>query len=62
VGLGAATVLTVKAVLPTTAHVATGAAVLGTCWLVTLRAWRLTGPGPRTAALPLPVADRTATA
>jgi len=39
--LGAATVLSGRAVVPTTAHVAVGAAVLGTCWLVTLRAFRL---------------------
>lgn len=38
--LGALTVLTGKAVLPTTAHVATGAALLGTAWLLTLRAFR----------------------
>jgi cytochrome c oxidase assembly protein subunit 15 len=38
--LGAATVLTGKAVTPTTAHVATGAAILGVCWLTTLRARR----------------------
>jgi cytochrome c oxidase assembly protein subunit 15 len=42
IGLGAATVLSGKAVLPTTLHVATGAAVLGACWLATLRAYRLT--------------------
>jgi cytochrome c oxidase assembly protein subunit 15 len=40
VALGAATVLTARAVVPTTAHVATGAALLGGCWLVTLRARR----------------------
>jgi cytochrome c oxidase assembly protein subunit 15 len=40
VALGAATVLTAKSVVPTTAHVATGAAVLGACWFVTLRARR----------------------
>lgn len=44
VGLGAATVLGHKAVLPTTAHVATGAAVLGGVWLLTLRAHRLLWP------------------
>ena len=38
--LGAATVLTGKSVVPTTAHVATGAAVLGVTWFVTLRARR----------------------
>jgi len=41
IALGGATVLTARAVVPTTAHVATGAAVLGTCWLATLRAYRL---------------------
>jgi cytochrome c oxidase assembly protein subunit 15 len=40
IALGAATVLTGKSVLPTTAHVATGAAVLGLLWLTTLRARR----------------------
>jgi cytochrome c oxidase assembly protein subunit 15 len=62
VALGAATVLTGKSVVPTTAHVATGAAVLGTCWLVTLRARRhlrrpqamavLTAPFPDAAPAP----------
>lgn len=41
IGLGALTVLTGKAVLPTTAHVATGAAVLGACFFLLLRAFRL---------------------
>jgi heme a synthase len=41
VGLGAATVLTGKAVLPTTAHVATGGAILGLTFLVLLRARHL---------------------
>ena len=41
VALGAATVLTGKAVTPTTAHVATGAAVLGACWWIALRARRV---------------------
>ncbi|MFQ5525645.1 MAG: heme A synthase [Thermoanaerobaculia bacterium] len=39
--LGATVVLTGKAVLPNTVHVATGAMVLATSLLVTLRAWRL---------------------
>jgi hypothetical protein len=34
-------VLTGKAVTPTTAHVAMGAAVLGSCWWLSLRSWRL---------------------
>jgi cytochrome c oxidase assembly protein subunit 15 len=41
IGLGGATVLSGRAVVPTTAHVAVGAAVLGTCWRATLRAFRL---------------------
>ncbi len=40
IGLGAATVLTGKAILPTTAHVACGAAVLATSLVLTLRAHR----------------------
>jgi len=62
VALGAAAVLTGKSVVPTTAHVATGAAVLGLCWLVTLRARRhlrrpqamavLTAPFPDAAPAP----------
>jgi len=39
IALGAITVLSAKAVLPTTAHVATGAALLGTSLVLTLRAW-----------------------
>jgi heme a synthase len=49
--LGAVTVLSGKAVLPTTAHVAVGAVVLGVCWFATLRAFRLTRPRPRPVAL-----------
>ncbi len=41
IGLGGATVLGGRAVVPTTAHVAVGAAILGACWLTTLRAFRL---------------------
>jgi len=44
VGLGATTIWTQKAVVPTTFHVATGAAILGLCWLLTLRTWRLSRP------------------
>ena len=44
VGLGAATVLTGKAVLPTTAHVAMGAAILGGTFLVMLRSRHLLRP------------------
>jgi cytochrome c oxidase assembly protein subunit 15 len=41
IALGALAVLTGKAVTPTTLHVATGAAILGGCFLLTLRARRL---------------------
>jgi cytochrome c oxidase assembly protein subunit 15 len=41
IGLGAATVLTGKAVTPTTFHVAVGAAVLGSCWWLALRSTRI---------------------
>ncbi len=41
VALGATVVLSGRAVLPNTVHVATGAMVLATSLLVTLRAWRL---------------------
>lgn len=41
IGLGAATVLSRRAVIPTTAHVAVGAAVLATSVALTLRAWHL---------------------
>lgn len=43
VSLGAAVVLTGKAVLPNTVHVATGATLLATSLLLTLGAWRLAG-------------------
>jgi cytochrome c oxidase assembly protein subunit 15 len=39
--LGALTVWTAKAVLPTTAHVLTGALILGTSFLLTLRAYAM---------------------
>jgi len=41
IGLGAATILSRRAVIPTTSHVAVGAAVLATCLVLTLRAWHL---------------------
>jgi cytochrome c oxidase assembly protein subunit 15 len=41
VALGAMTVLTAKAVTPTTTHVAIGAAILGSCWWMALRSRRL---------------------
>jgi heme a synthase len=49
IGLGAATVLTGKAVTPTTTHVAVGAAILGSCWFVCLRARRRLRPLPAAA-------------
>jgi heme A synthase len=39
--LGAITVWTAKAVTPTTVHVLTGALVLGTSFLLTLRAYAM---------------------
>ena len=48
ISLGAATVLTQKAVVPTTAHVATGAAILGVTFFLTLRAYRLTAAPEKT--------------
>ncbi len=56
IALGAATVLTTKAVTPTTLHVATGAAILGGCWLATLRSFRLLRPLPSAAAREAPAA------
>ena len=41
IALGGATILSGKAVLPTTLHVATGAAILGTCFFLALRTRRL---------------------
>ena len=45
--LGAVTVWTAKAVIPTTAHVLTGALVLGTSFLLTLRAYAMVAVGIR---------------
>jgi cytochrome c oxidase assembly protein subunit 15 len=55
--LGAATVLTGKAVVPATAHVATGAAVLGLCWFLTLRARRHLRRPQAMAVLTAPLPD-----
>jgi cytochrome c oxidase assembly protein subunit 15 len=60
VALGAAAVLTAKSVIPTTAHVATGAAVLGLCWLVTLRARRHLRRPQAMAVLTAPLPDAAA--
>ncbi len=53
--LGAATVLSAKAIVPTTAHVAVGAAVLGTCWLLFLRARRRLRPDRAASSALTPV-------
>jgi cytochrome c oxidase assembly protein subunit 15 len=50
VSLGAATVLTRKAVTPTTTHVAVGAAILGLTFFLALRGRRLLRPAPRPVA------------
>jgi cytochrome c oxidase assembly protein subunit 15 len=52
IGLGIATLFTGKAVTPTTLHVATGAAILGTAWLVALRAQRRLIPARASVAVP----------
>jgi cytochrome c oxidase assembly protein subunit 15 len=56
IALGGAAVLTAKAVYPTTLHVATGAALLGTCWFTALRARRLLLPR-RPALVPVLAAE-----
>jgi cytochrome c oxidase assembly protein subunit 15 len=61
IALGATTVLTGKAVLPATAHVALGAGVLGTCWLLSLRAWRGLRPSAETVASLAPAMAGAAT-
>jgi cytochrome c oxidase assembly protein subunit 15 len=58
IALGATTVLTGRAVLPTTAHVALGAAVLGGCWLSSLAAWRGLQPRRRRSAVLAPAGAR----
>jgi heme a synthase len=55
IALGGIAVLTGKAVTPTTLHVALGAAILGGCFLLTLRARRL-GRGEGQVAHPAPLA------
>jgi cytochrome c oxidase assembly protein subunit 15 len=53
-GLGALTIWSGRAVVPATAHVVVGAALLATCLVLTLRASRgLTRPAPAVAALDL---------
>jgi cytochrome c oxidase assembly protein subunit 15 len=59
--LGATTVWTHKAVVPTTLHVLTGALVLATSLVLTLRSWRLIAVPRHSAAFaPIP-AGRVAT-
>jgi cytochrome c oxidase assembly protein subunit 15 len=60
VALGAATVLSQKAVTPTTTHVATGAAVLGLAWFLTLRSRRHFRRPQTMAVLTAPVRDAAA--
>jgi cytochrome c oxidase assembly protein subunit 15 len=62
IGLGAATVLSGKAVTPTTTHVATGAAILGLTFFVALRAHRLLRRGDAHAPAPSTVGKREAVA
>jgi cytochrome c oxidase assembly protein subunit 15 len=59
IGLGAWTVLSGREVVPTTAHVTVGAAVLGACWTLALRAFRhlRPGPAPRSSAVTAPLAS-----
>ncbi|HVN27557.1 MAG TPA: COX15/CtaA family protein, partial [Candidatus Binataceae bacterium] len=51
VSLGAITIWSRRAVLPTTSHVAIGAAVLVTALTLTIRAWRLYGFGSKQLAV-----------
>ncbi len=61
VSLGAITIWSSRAVLPTTSHVAVGAAVLVTSLTLTIRAWRLYGiRGTHAAAEPAPAHDMLA--
>ncbi|HWX25268.1 MAG TPA: COX15/CtaA family protein, partial [Vicinamibacteria bacterium] len=57
IALGAATVLSGRAVLPTTAHVMTGALVLGGAFFLALRAF-CPGSRPRDPAAAPPALDR----
>jgi cytochrome c oxidase assembly protein subunit 15 len=62
IALGAAAIWSAKAVLPTTAHVATGAALLGCCWFTALRALLHLHPGPLAASATLLTGERSAAA
>jgi cytochrome c oxidase assembly protein subunit 15 len=52
IALGALTIWSGRAVLPTTAHVAIGAAVLATAFALTIRAFRLTRVGHVSEPIP----------
>jgi cytochrome c oxidase assembly protein subunit 15 len=52
IGLGAATVLSRRAVLPTTAHLLVGALILGTSFLLTLRAFHTLSSPESTEIVP----------
>ncbi len=60
IGLGAAVVLTEKAVVPNTVHVATGASILATSLIVALASWRLVGSVESAAPASRPVELRGA--
>ncbi len=62
VTLGSVVVLSQRAVVPNTAHVATGALLLALGWVVTLGAWRLRRAVKAEAALESPAAVREAVA
>jgi heme A synthase len=51
IGLGAFTIWSERAVIPTTSHVAVGAAVLATSLTLTLRAYRILSAPPRAHAI-----------
>jgi cytochrome c oxidase assembly protein subunit 15 len=57
IGLGGAVILTGRAVLPNTIHVATGAALLGTSLIVTLNSWRIARSGRAGERLTAPIAE-----
>jgi cytochrome c oxidase assembly protein subunit 15 len=58
VTLGALTVWSGRAVVPTTLHVAVGAAILGTCVALALRVWQAAAPEKQQAPSPQPARAR----
>ena len=60
ISLGALTVLSRRAVVPATLHVALGAASLGASWLLTLRVYRLHGRYRPDVSLSAPLAEPAA--